>query len=633
MHMRSTEIGMDSLIAVDLRSWFLKNISVGIPVLEILSNISIADLVEQAVQKVPAKLTPNLTADGGALSPQTQQIESSGSSSHDTTSSAGPPTPASEPSDISTSVTSSNETQLQGHPKVIEKSLKLSPTQSMFWVVHSLLEDKTTLNHTGMYKLTGSLRVSELSDAVVKLSNLHESLRTMFYQDGDGQVLQGILKQGPLKLERKFIASTENLEQEFEDIKNHVHDLGAGQLLRMVLLTLSSTENFLIIGIHHVNFDGMCVQVLLRDLEALYSRRPLPQSVLQYGDFAERQIIAASDGSWDSDLAFWRREFSTVPEPLPLSCARIATRKPLDHYAVHTADVHLDAGLAAKVRAVSQSHLSTAFHFYLATFRILLQRLILDVENNNQDLCIGIADSNRHELEALTSLGPYVNLLPLRFNDNPATFAASLVSARDKTFSALAHATAPFETVLHALRVSRDTRFAPLFQAFIDYRLVARERTPFADCVVETLRFEPGRTAYDLSVDILDYQDGGALIRFFGQTALYSESDVKLFATCYESFLGSFVEQPAMKLTAGGWQYPSEYLSRTLELSRGMYCSRSTLLTLFSWAIQKLTPYIVRSIYEDEMAGNFVTSSQLGRSKSLTETCHSCCRQRKFSNL
>jgi hybrid polyketide synthase/nonribosomal peptide synthetase ACE1 len=578
MRMRSTEIGMDSLIAVDLRSWFLKNISVSIPVLEILSNISIADLVEQAVQKVPAKLTPNLTADGYPLPPQTQEPESSGSSSLDTPSSAGPPTPASEPSSISTPVASSNETQCQGHPKLIERSLKLSPTQSMFWVVHSLLEDKTTLNHTGMYKLTGPLRVSELKEAVVKLSNLHESLRTIFYQDEDGQVLQGILKQGPLELEHKFIASTANLEQEFEDIKNHVHDLGAGQLLRMVLLTLSPTENFLIIGIHHVNFDGMCVQILLRDLEALYSRRPLPQSVLQYGDFAERQRILASGGSSDSDLAFWRREFASVPKPLPLSCARIATRKPLDHYAVHAADVHLDANLAAKVRTISQSHRSTAFHFYLATFRILLQRLILDVEHNTQDLCIGIADSNRHELETLTSLGPYVNLLPLRFNNNPATFAACLASARDKTFSALAHATVPFEAVLHALRVSRDTRFAPLFQVFIDYRLGARERTSFVDCVVETLRFEPGRTAYDLSVDILDYQDGGALIRFFGQTTLYSESDVKAFAACYKSFLTSFVEQPGMALTVGDWQYPSGYLSKTLELSRGTYHSKFSLL-------------------------------------------------------
>lgn len=34
MRMRSNEIGMDSLIAVDLRSWFLKQLSVSIPVLK-----------------------------------------------------------------------------------------------------------------------------------------------------------------------------------------------------------------------------------------------------------------------------------------------------------------------------------------------------------------------------------------------------------------------------------------------------------------------------------------------------------------------------------------------------------------------------------------------------------------------
>lgn len=29
----------------------------------------------------------------------------------------------------------------------------------MFWVVHSLLEDKTTLNHTGYMRLTGRVWV------------------------------------------------------------------------------------------------------------------------------------------------------------------------------------------------------------------------------------------------------------------------------------------------------------------------------------------------------------------------------------------------------------------------------------------------------------------------------------------
>ncbi|KAI1129525.1 hypothetical protein F5Y10DRAFT_290905 [Nemania abortiva] len=594
---RSNEIGMDSLIAVDLRSWFLKNLSVSIPVLEILSDVSIADLVNQAVAKVPAELIPNVMAGNAASSTQEDSPSSNEAPS------TAPSTPISQPSNSALSdpdlvVVTPIETPMEepstvlfsqpkgqqppapvsatgsvnaqtGVPKLtLERSLKLSPAQSMFWVVHSLLEDKTTLNHVGKYKLTGKLRVNDLKAAVRQLSGRHETLRTIFYEDEDGQVLQGVLAEGNLELEHMSVSSMAEVEEEFDKIKNHVHDLATGRTLRMILLTLSDTESFLIIGVHHVNFDGMSVGVMLRDLEALYSRRyaALSPNVLQYGDFAELQRAAAIDGSWDSDFAFWRREFATLPEPLPLSRARIVARKPLRHYAVHRADIHLDATLAARIRAVAQSKRATAFHFYLATFRVFLERVLFGGES--ADMCIGIADANRNSLETMTSLGPYVNLLALRFSDSPKTFASSLASARDKTYAALAHATAPFETVLQTLRVDRDTRFAPLFQAFIDYRLGARERQPFADCIVETLRFEPGRTAYDLSLDVFDHQDGGAVISFFGQSALYAENDVRIFASCYEDFVKCFVEYPDIELSSE-WQYPDSTLKSALDLGRG----------------------------------------------------------------
>lgn len=46
-----TELGVDSLIALDLRSWFIKEIDVDVSILEILSGVSIGDLVHSAASK------------------------------------------------------------------------------------------------------------------------------------------------------------------------------------------------------------------------------------------------------------------------------------------------------------------------------------------------------------------------------------------------------------------------------------------------------------------------------------------------------------------------------------------------------------------------------------------------------
>ncbi|KAI9697552.1 MAG: Type I Iterative PKS [Bogoriella megaspora] len=60
MGMRGNDIGLDSLVSVDIRSWFLKTLSVSIPVLRIMSNESMAMLVRQAVELLPSELVPGM---------------------------------------------------------------------------------------------------------------------------------------------------------------------------------------------------------------------------------------------------------------------------------------------------------------------------------------------------------------------------------------------------------------------------------------------------------------------------------------------------------------------------------------------------------------------------------------------
>lgn len=58
--LRLDEIGIDSLLAVEIRSWFAKALQVNIPVLKILSGASVADLIDMAVETIPRELVPNL---------------------------------------------------------------------------------------------------------------------------------------------------------------------------------------------------------------------------------------------------------------------------------------------------------------------------------------------------------------------------------------------------------------------------------------------------------------------------------------------------------------------------------------------------------------------------------------------
>ncbi|KAI0889613.1 polyketide synthase [Annulohypoxylon maeteangense] len=63
------ELGLDSLVSVDIRSWFSKNFQVSVPVLKIMSNETMSDLVRSSLESIPAELTPQMDK------PATEKIE------------------------------------------------------------------------------------------------------------------------------------------------------------------------------------------------------------------------------------------------------------------------------------------------------------------------------------------------------------------------------------------------------------------------------------------------------------------------------------------------------------------------------------------------------------------------------
>ncbi|RAH76705.1 hypothetical protein BO86DRAFT_443060 [Aspergillus japonicus CBS 114.51] len=490
MSRRTDELGLDSLIAVDIRSWFLKSYQVNVPVLKILGGASIAELVEQALLDLPAELIPNLGQQTESNTREGQKEELPSSPVPGEIPGEDSPAPVS----YSDSVDHLSQAESSSPEEAIQRSGRLSSTQSMFWFVHALMEDKTTLNHTAMFRLSGPLDVDRLREAVTAVGQRHEALRTCLVIDARQHITQAVLETSVLRLELRQIYADDEVMAEYEALKQHVYDLTSGETMRIVLLSGSPGHYHLLIGCHHINVDGISYQVLMADLECAYKGEPRDTPVLQYLDYADRQREEHEQGAWDQEIAFWERELGPIPSPLPPGRHLLAHRQPLHDYGVHSVKLRIGTALANRIREVVRTCKATAFHFYLAAFRILLHRYL-----NAQDVCIGIADGNRSGTGMLDSIGPYVNLLPLRF------------VARDGQSFQDALVELPFEVLLND----------PLFQAFVDYRQGTRERQLFGDLQLEMLHFEPGRTSYDIN----------ALVVVMAQRNLYSLGDAEEYSS------------------------------------------------------------------------------------------------------
>ncbi|KAH9985675.1 male sterility protein-domain-containing protein [Xylariaceae sp. FL0662B] len=60
MQMHSDELGVDSLVAVDIRNWFLKSLCVSIPVLRIMGKGNMTSLVQHAIENIPSEMIPQV---------------------------------------------------------------------------------------------------------------------------------------------------------------------------------------------------------------------------------------------------------------------------------------------------------------------------------------------------------------------------------------------------------------------------------------------------------------------------------------------------------------------------------------------------------------------------------------------
>ncbi|KAM5462795.1 putative Hybrid PKS-NRPS biosynthetic cluster [Microsporum audouinii] len=577
--LRTDDLGIDSLVAVEVRTWFLKNLFVNVPVLKILGGARIGEILEHALSQASKDLTPKLgqsTDTKAKAAPVTQPIRLSDveapSSSNLTPLSANGSEDViadnSSATSLSTDPHQGEKEEIANEPKplAVERYGPLSHGQSMFWFVNIFVGDPTTLNHTGLFRIRGKLRISDLKLAITKVAMAHESLRTCFYADpqGNGQVVQGIMEHPKLHLETQRITDEEEVSQKFNELTAHIYDLEKGETMRIIVLTKSSSEHYFLIGCHHINVDGLSHQVLMRDIEMAYNGEPLGKP-LQYLDFTLRQREELLNSMWTRELTYWKGIFREIPQPIPvLSLPDAQSRTRLTNYNFHKTRTRLSPELTKQINQQSRNLKVTPFHFYLVAFQVALVRL-----SDAEDFCIGIGDANRTGSDMLGSIGPYVNLLPLRFSGHfeERTFADVAQETRKNVLEALAHSRVPFSALLDVLNVSRSEYHSPLFQTFVDYREGAKEKTTFGDMQLEMLDFETGRTAYDVNLDIVD-NPAGCMIDIMVQCSLYSQGDAELFADSYETILGTFSKYPDQVL-CNPVIFSDEKIRAALNLSRG----------------------------------------------------------------
>jgi amino acid adenylation domain-containing protein len=391
--------------------------------------------------------------------------------------------------------------------------LPLSFSQERLWILDQLEPGSAAYNLPGALQVEGRIDVAALAASFTAIVRRHEALRTTFREAAEGPVqvigpaaeldlpvvdLGGLPPAQAHEVAHRLVA--EEVARPF--------DLAVGPLLRPALLRLGEDSAVLLFNLHHIVADGWSLEVLVRELAALYPAAlarnppPLPELPVQYADFALWQRSWLCDGVLAQQIGYWRGQLAGAPPRLhlPFDGPRAAGRESAAWF-----KLELERDLVRGARALAQRGGATLFMVLLASLQAVLERW-----TGQSDLSVGTPIAGRRRLELEGLIGCFINTLVLRgVLDSRQPFADHLRRTREIVLGAYANQDLPFEKLVEALQPERSLHHTPLFQVLLNLQNI-----PATGLELPALRlfpWDPGPAVvkFDLTFSLEEAADGG----------------------------------------------------------------------------------------------------------------------------
>ncbi|WP_378186683.1 amino acid adenylation domain-containing protein [Aquimarina sp. W85] len=355
--------------------------------------------------------------------------------------------------------------------QVVEKKeyYPLSSSQYNLWILSQFQKGSAAYNMAYSVRLKGGYDIPNFKRAIWSVLERHEILRTIFWEDSEGQVYQKVLDTSELGFEIGYENYTEEEEPEkcaVEYIQNDFYlpfDLRKAPLLRVCLLQLSDSEYIFHYNKHHTITDGYSMNVLARDVLAYYKHYTeetplgLPELRIQYKDYVVWQQNQLETEAYKEHKKYWINKLSGS---LPVLALPAYKKRPLvKTYNGRQVSTYLSKKDTEGIRAYIKEKGGTMFMFLLASLKVLLHRY-----TDQEDIIVSSPIAGRDHPELENQIGFYVNTLILR-----STITANLSfdefyeQVKQDLLDAYTHQMYPFGQLSEELGLNKNSSRNGLF--------------------------------------------------------------------------------------------------------------------------------------------------------------------------
>ena len=498
------ELGLDSLLAIELRARIQRDINISLPVVTLLSGTTVDELLE----KLHAELAEQF--DGGV-----QKIANT---------------------DVKI-YTNENE-------------FPLSQNQTALWFLKHLNPDGFAYNIGGAVEVRTKIKPERMFNCVRDLIQRHPLLRSNFiHKDGRAvQVIHRDIKENIALIDMEGVP--------WDDVYNHIieeyrkpYDLAHDPLMRFRLYHLGDDRWIMMKAVHHIISDAISTFTFIEELLALYEgmgkgeKTVLPPIKARYLDYVNWQNNFLASPRAKKMEEYWLKHLpSEIPAlQLPIDRPRPAVQTNNGASEFFT----LNTDITTRVHQIAHKHGATVFMVLLSAYYALLHRY-----SGQEDIIVGSPVMGRTEPEFSDLYGYFVNPLPLHINlaNNPNT-EQLMSQVQNTVLNGLDNQEYPFVMLVDKLGLKHDPSRSAVFQAMfilLSHKVATEQygyRLDYIELPEEEGQFDITLSAYE------DESEGQFHCVFKYNTDLFLPSTIQRFTQHYIHLLEGMLEQPAAPIS------------------------------------------------------------------------------------
>ncbi len=431
----------------------------------------------------------------------------------------------------------SKEDQYVAIPEAEEKEYYLmSSAQRRMYLLWKMDKGGTAYNLPIALKLKGEIHPETVLEALRKIKERHEILRTAFMEK-NGEPVQKILD--ARQVTDDFVVTEDASSNEEDLIKQFTKpfDLEKGETVRAELV--KRPDGWLLMAdMHHIVSDGMSSNNFVKEFTMLYNGKAVDAKPRQYKDYSE--WMQTRDLS--SQASYWKKQFS---DEIPvLDFPTDFVRPSEQNFKGAETSKDLDRELSGRIRDVAKEAGATEYMVLLSAAMILLSKY-----SRQEDIVIGSPVSGRTHKDTEGMLGMFVNTLAMRGKpEGGKRYAEFLQEIKESCLKAYENQEYPFEELVEAVGVRRDTSRNPLFDVMLILQNNEQVQLKLDGAEIESGERDVSASKFDMTFEIWDVA-GEYRVNLEYCTALYRPESMEMVLDHYEEVLRQVCENTGIYLS------------------------------------------------------------------------------------